>query len=359
MAITRSGTGSAKEISNGVRKLVKSNTIEPVVLPLKSNTIAPKTPTKQTTRSINTPGILITKSPSKSPKKPKTLLEDSLDHIELNDNELPASFVDYHQGTFIEGVKHILRIDPSLYRPIVYKPFELFKKTESESIKEKPIEDEGAVIKSYWLALLSSVMSQQISGSAAKAIYTRFEAMFDKEPNPKELLAKLTEELRGIGLSFQKIKYVSHISEVFSDPESNLTKIEFYKNNDLSVIIDELVLLKGIGVWSAKMFALFTLREYDVFAHDDLGIARGVSYYLSKRPQVLKSIKEEVAKDDILKALLKKKSKFEKADSKRDWIPYHDQYVIYLSNSFKPYRSILMMIFYRLSATNVDILEQN
>lgn len=288
----------------------------------------------------------------KSPKKSSRILyEDSVDHIEiLPKNQLPDSFIKYHTPQFIEGVTHILSVDPSLYRPIVSQNFERYKQEEE---REK---SEDEIIKSYWLSLISSVMAQQISGSAAAAIYSRFEKLFDKEPNPQELLSKLYEQLREIGLSNQKVKYVIHISEVFSDPDENLCKLKFYQQSDPETIVNELTKLKGIAEWSAKMFAMFTLKEQDIFAHEDLGVARGASYYLSRRPELLKSIKDAVHKDEELKLLLKKKGKFDKPSTKRDWTPYHDQYLIQFSKPYQPFRSILMLILWRLSSTNILVL---
>lgn len=297
------------------------------------------------------------KSPSKSPKK-RILYEDFVDHVEiLPSGELPSSFVSYHNPLFIEGVKHILQVDPTLYRSIVAQNFERYKREQGGSVKEEVIPDSKEVIIQYWLNLISSVMSQQISGKAAAAIYQRFENLFEVKPNPQELLTKLTEELRAIGLSGQKVKYVYHISEVFNNPQEPLTKVEFYKENELPAIVEELVKLKGIGEWSAKMFALFTLKEWDVFAHDDLGIARGAYFYLNRRPEMLKLVKQQVHQDENMKALLKKKGKFENSKGKRDWTPLHDQYLLQLSKRFSPYRSIFMVILWRLSATTIDILE--
>ncbi|WEJ97722.1 3-methyladenine DNA glycosylase [Yamadazyma tenuis] len=238
----------------------------------------------------------------KAAKSKRTLFEESLDHIDiLPEHALPATFVEYHTPQFIQGVKHVLSVDPSLYRPIVSQNFERYKKNVTEEKRE------AEIIKSYWLSLISSVISQQISGSAAAAIYSRFETLFEKEPNPAELLTKSHEQLREIGLSNQKVKYVTHISQVFGDPDDNLTSLSFYKSNPESVVVQELTKLKGIGEWSARMFTCFTLNSLDVFAHDDLGVARGASYYFSKRPEVLKRVKAEVNANEDMKLLLKKK----------------------------------------------------
>ena len=144
-----------------------------------------------------------------------------------------------------------------MYPVVVHQNFQHFKKKECE----KSLSDDEIILK-YWYALISSVISQQISGMAAKSIEGKFRALFeDGEPTAAKTLSKSVEELRSAGLSNQKLNYITHISQVFSDPNSNLSKIQFYKENTVDQIIEELTLLKGIGVWSAKMFALFTLNN--------------------------------------------------------------------------------------------------
>lgn len=290
------------------------------------------------------------KKPLKATKKPH--LEDLLDHIVVPaDYQLPEWFVEYHDPNFVKGIKYVLTKDPTLYRVIVQKKFTQFPKLEPVDMS-----DEAWVLK-YWYSLVSSVISQQISGYAAKAIQAKFNLLFEAEPTPKETLSKTTEELRGAGLSNQKVKYIVHISEVLSDPESKLSHAGFYGESSIDELIEELTLLKGIGVWSAKMFAIFTLKNLNVFAYDDLGIARGASKYLLRRPEYLQKIKTEVQSQEDLKQLLKKKSKFEASKGKRDWVPYHDEYVKYVGLDFRPYQLVFMVILWRIGATNVVVLE--
>ena len=291
-----------------------------------------------------------TKKTTVTVKKPH--FEDVILFIKVPENlELPQDFVDYHREGFIEAVRHIINQDASLYRSIVYKKFPHYKKQGSEIVKS----DEELIL-SYWHSLISSVVSQQISGLAARSIMSKFEALFDGKPTPLKTLTFTFDELREVGLSRMKISYVQSISEAFSNPDSNLCKVLFYRDAPLEEVIKELVSLKGIGEWSAKMFALFTLNEWDVFAHDDLGVARGMSRYLAKRPELLNQVKREVQQNEEMKALLKKKPKFG-TTKQRDWVPLHDQYLIHAARRFSPYMLVFMLLMWRLSATNIDVLE--
>ncbi|OBA20917.1 DNA glycosylase [Metschnikowia bicuspidata var. bicuspidata NRRL YB-4993] len=297
--------------------------------------------------------VQVPRLPSKTSAKPH--IEQSFAHIQTPaDPELPPNFVTYHTPEFVSAIKHILNIDSTLYPAIAHGNFAAFANKNEDS------QLEGLeLINSYWYSLISSVISQQVSGSAAKAIQTRFNDLFEGTPTPKATLDLQLDTLKAVGLLSMKLKYVVHISEVFSDPESRLTSVEFYKHTSTEELIAELTKLKGIGEWSANMFAVFTLKELDIFAYDDLGVARGVARYLQVRPKTLEETKNGVHAIEELKARLKRKSKFHSAKSKRDWTPLHDEYVKFLALKFEPYRTAFMLVMWRLSSTNIDVLEKD
>lgn len=181
--------------------------------------------------------------------------------------------------------------------------------------------------------------------------------MFSGQPTPEETLKITHEDLRAIGFSNMKVKYVHHISEVFAQKQSKLTDVLFYRNSTSKDLIKELVKLKGVGEWSAKMFSIFTLKEIDIFAEDDLGVARGVARYLQNRPELFQTVKNGVHAVEELKAKLKKKGKFDKPTTKRDWTPVHDEYMKFLGLMYTPYQLVFMLIMWRLALTNIDVLE--
>lgn len=340
MVVTRSRNVGAKAIGSETSIIKETITKKKVTKSKASTNIS-------TTIKIKKPKII---------KKPSKHIEDLFAHIHIPlDLELPQSFANYHDENFIRGINHIIKIDPSLYPSIIHRNFETFKKGNEST---DPLITEGDIILNYWYSLISSVIGQQISGSAAKSVENKFRASFGTDqPTPRRTLAKNYDQLRSVGLSNQKVGYVISISESFTNPLNLLTQLQFYKTSNTETIIEELIKLKGIGSWSAKMFCFFTLKDLDVFAEDDLGVARGVSRYLDKRPELCSQIKQEVNELEHLQKLLGKKAKFDKANSKRDWKPYHDQYVIHLGSKFKPFRLVLMLIMWRLSSTNVEVLE--
>lgn len=126
-----------------------------------------------------------------------------------------------------------------------------------------------------YLALLESIVSQQISVKAADAIFARFRALFPHNyPRADALLLKTADELRSAGLSFQKTKYLQSVAE-FSLQPSGATPALSRAHLDAMTddeIVQYLVPIKGVGRWTVEMLLIFVLDRPDVFPIDDLVI---------------------------------------------------------------------------------------
>jgi DNA-3-methyladenine glycosylase II len=123
----------------------------------------------------------------------------------------------------------------------------------------------------YFHSLARSVIGQQISVAAARAIFTRFEAA--TELKPAQYLKLSEEDIKTIGLSKQKSNYIGDLARHFVNDPKVYNHLE--KQPD-EAIISELTEIKGIGKWTAQMFLMFTLGRPDVFAPDDVGLQRAI-----------------------------------------------------------------------------------
>jgi DNA-3-methyladenine glycosylase II len=133
-------------------------------------------------------------------------------------------------------------------------------------------------------ALLRSIVGQQLSTYAARAIWDRVLALYDgRVPTPEELLATDDEKLRAAGNSYPKIKYMKSLAEHVISGELELDRLDQLSDEE---IYDELTAVKGIGEWSADMFLLFHLGRPDVLPVGDQGIRRAAmkAYRLRKLP---------------------------------------------------------------------------
>ncbi|WP_338876905.1 DNA-3-methyladenine glycosylase 2 family protein [Spirosoma sp. SC4-14] len=121
-----------------------------------------------------------------------------------------------------------------------------------------------------YLALLESIVSQQISVKAADAIFGRFRQLFpDGYPHPEALLLKTTEELRSAGLSFQKIKYLQSVAGFSLANPMDRAHLDGMTDEE---IVQYLLPIKGVGRWTVEMLLMFVLNRPDVFPIDDLVI---------------------------------------------------------------------------------------
>jgi DNA-3-methyladenine glycosylase II len=120
-------------------------------------------------------------------------------------------------------------------------------------------------------SLVRSIVYQQLSGRVASVIFARLTAETGVPVRPSAILRLTPEQLRAIGLSRQKAAYITDLA-------ARARSIQFPRLPRLSdqEIIARLTSVKGVGVWTAQMFLLFSLRRPDVLPTGDLGIRTAV-----------------------------------------------------------------------------------
>jgi len=126
--------------------------------------------------------------------------------------------------------------------------------------------------------LFSAIVSQQVSTAAATAIWNRLAAIGATAPDG--LLAATDEALRAAGLSRQKMAYGRAIAA---------SGVDFVALRTLPdpEVVAELTRIKGIGIWTAEIYAMFSLGRADVFAPGDLALQESAArlFALDARPR--------------------------------------------------------------------------
>ena len=132
--------------------------------------------------------------------------------------------------------------------------------------------------KNYFKSLTRSIIYQQLSGASAKAIHNRFISIYDNDvyPTPKKVLRTQLGTLHSIGLSKFKSQYVHNIADAFIKDPIKYDTLDHKKDED---VIDILTEIKGVGLWTAQMFLMFTLNRPDVFPATDLALQKGFQFY--------------------------------------------------------------------------------
>jgi len=121
----------------------------------------------------------------------------------------------------------------------------------------------------YFESLAGVIVAQQLSSKVASVIYNRLSNLLKGNITPEHIKNADEVELRGIGLSYQKIKYLKSLADCVLTKEVDLSDLNHLSDKD---IIEMLVKIKGIGIWSAQMFLMFSLGREDVFSVLDLGL---------------------------------------------------------------------------------------
>ena len=140
-------------------------------------------------------------------------------------------------------------------------------------------------------ALVGAIVSQQLSTKAAATIFGRFTALFPDGAIHPEAVARIDDtQLRGVGLSGQKIGYLRDLCARIADGRLALDELETLDDDQ---VIERLTSVKGFGRWTAEMFLMFRLHRPDVLPAGDLGIVNAVQrlYRLRKRPDAKRILK--------------------------------------------------------------------
>jgi DNA-3-methyladenine glycosylase II len=122
--------------------------------------------------------------------------------------------------------------------------------------------------------LVRSIVSQQISGHAARAISGRlYESFARTGVTPAAIRRARDERLRGVGLSANKVLSLRDLADKVHHGEVPLDDLHLLDDEE---VIERLIPVRGIGRWTAQMFLIFSLGRADILPVDDFGLRAGV-----------------------------------------------------------------------------------
>lgn len=116
-------------------------------------------------------------------------------------------------------------------------------------------------------SLLSAIVSQQVSVASARAIWGRLDAA--GLTGPRKIAAASDDELRACGLSRQKIRYARELATAG-------IRFNGLRTTPTDQVVERLIVVPGIGRWTAEIYAMFSLGRADVFAPADLALQEAV-----------------------------------------------------------------------------------
>ena len=136
--------------------------------------------------------------------------------------------------------------------------------------------------------LLRVIVSQQLSTHAAATIWRRMERLCRGQVTHRKILNRDAAQLRQCGLSRQKVEYTRGLAQHVAHKTLDLEAIS---QLDTESVIAELLTVRGIGRWSAEIYAMFALGHNDLFPAADLALQVALQRYhsLNKRPDAKKT----------------------------------------------------------------------
>lgn len=183
--------------------------------------------------------------------------------------------------------KTLSEIKPEIILETICRKDEVMK-----GLVEKTGEIELKPVADSFDSLVQSIIYQQISGSAANSIYRKLLGEIGSRVTPEKLNTITDDQLRRSGISPQKIRYLRDLTEKVISRELDLSVIHELSDDE---IVQKLTAVKGIGVWTAQMFLIFTLGRPDVFPSGDLGIQNAMKKHYGVKGKTIEKRMTKIA----------------------------------------------------------------
>jgi DNA-3-methyladenine glycosylase II len=142
-------------------------------------------------------------------------------------------------------------------------------------------------------SLAEAIVYQQLNGKAAVTIFNRFAALAGEPLTPEGILKLSDAQLRGAGLSKQKSAYLKDLAAKTKAGLLDFARLPGLTDEE---VIQHLTQVKGIGVWTAHMFLMFSLRRPNVLPTGDYGVQVAMRKHYKKRKLPKPKDMEKIAK---------------------------------------------------------------
>jgi DNA-3-methyladenine glycosylase II len=178
-------------------------------------------------------------------------------------------------------------------------------------------------------SLAEAIVYQQLNGKAAETIFKRFAALAGEPLTPEGILKLSDEQMRSAGLSKQKAAYLKDLAAKTSSGLLDFARLPELPDAE---VVEHLTQVKGIGVWTAQMFLMFTLKRENVLPTGDFGVRMAMyKHYLDLRRA--KAARKSAAAKKGRKRKIKLPSPEQMEKIAKSWEPYRSVACWYLWKS--------------------------
>jgi len=158
------------------------------------------------------------------------------------------------QQSFIDGVYNLSSINEVF--DLMYKKLGLIK-FEPRSLN--------------FTSFCRIIIGQQLSSKAAETIFNRFTSFFSEELSPHTLLNSHDRDMRSLGISRAKTRYIKNLGEKLKNNPCFLTDLKILPSEKIYKI---LIGIDGVGPWTANIIQLFYLGNLDIFPYGDRSLEK-------------------------------------------------------------------------------------
>ncbi|HTC46482.1 MAG TPA: DNA-3-methyladenine glycosylase [Candidatus Aquilonibacter sp.] len=182
-------------------------------------------------------------------------------------------------------------------------------------------------------SLAEAIVYQQLNGKAAITIFKRFTNLAGEPLIPEGILKLTDEQMRSAGLSKQKSSYLKDLAAKTAAGILDFSRLAALPDAE---VIEHLTQIKGVGVWTAQMFLMFTLKRGNVLPTGDFGVRMAMyKHYLDVQ-------RAKTAK----RSAISKKRAAKKTPKRKIKLPTPEQ-MEKIAERWQPYRSVACWYLWR------------
>ncbi|MGA8618847.1 MAG: DNA-3-methyladenine glycosylase 2 family protein [Candidatus Sulfotelmatobacter sp.] len=180
-------------------------------------------------------------------------------------------------------------------------------------------------------SLVEAIVYQQLNGKAAETIFKRFAALAGEPLTPEGILNLSDQQMRGAGLSKQKSSYLKDLATKTATGILDFARLPKLADEE---VIEHLTQVKGIGVWTAQMFLMFSLKRENILPTGDFGVRMAMyKHYLDMQRAKVAKKSATGKKIRIRKRKIKLPSPQQMEKIAKCWEPYRSVACWYLWKS--------------------------
>jgi DNA-3-methyladenine glycosylase II len=192
-------------------------------------------------------------------------------------------------------------------------------------------------------SLAEAIVYQQLNGNAAETIFKRFAALAGEPVTPQGILKLSDEQMRAAGLSKQKSAYLKDLAAKTLSGLLDFARLPEFPDAE---VVEHLTQVKGIGVWTAQMFLMFTLKRENVLPTGDFAVRMAMhKHYLDIQRKVQRNVQRNVQRARAANKSASAKAP-KKARKRKIKLPSPEQ-MEKIAKRWEPYRSVACWYLWR------------